>query len=107
MDENVYQPFKKNKKIRTSVHLGGKCHMKKMAKELKSALQEFKVWEGLRHREVKYEGEKRNGQRWGKGKLLYENGFIYEGSFVQNFRHGIGTMSLNGIVLYEGQWSLD
>ena len=61
----------------------------------------------MRHREVKYEGEKKNGQRWGKGKLLYENGFIYEGSFVQNFRHGIGTMSLNGIVLYEGQWSLD
>ena len=56
---------------------------------------------------MKYEGEKKNGMRWGKGKLLYDNGFEYEGSFVQNYKHGIGTVSLNGIVFYEGQWSLD
>ena len=45
--------------------------------------------------------------RWGKGSLLYDNGFVYEGSFVQNYRHGVGTISLNGIPFYEGQWSLD
>jgi hypothetical protein len=45
--------------------------------------------------------------RWGKGKLLYDNGFLYEGSFVKNYKHGIGTISLNGITLYEGQWSVD
>jgi hypothetical protein len=45
--------------------------------------------------------------RWGKGKLLFENGFEYDGSFVQNYRHGSGTISLNGIIFYEGQWSLD
>jgi hypothetical protein len=45
--------------------------------------------------------------RWGRGRLLYDNGFEYEGGFVQNYRHGAGTVSLNGIVFYEGQWSLD
>jgi hypothetical protein len=45
--------------------------------------------------------------RWGKGKLIYDNGFEYDGNFVQNYRHGIGTVGLNGIVFYEGQWSLD
>lgn len=56
---------------------------------------------------MKYDGEKKNGMRWGKGRLLYDNGFEYDGSFVQNYKHGIGTISLNGIVFYEGQWSLD
>lgn len=89
------------------MHLGSKAHLKKLTKDVRVGLQEFKVWEGTRAKEVKYEGEKKNGMRWGRGKLLYDNGFEYEGSFVQNYRHGIGSISLNGIVFYEGQWSLD
>lgn len=38
--------------------------------------------------------------RWGKGKLLYDNGFEYNGVFVQNYKHGVGIISLNGIVFY-------
>ena len=63
--------MKKVKKTKLSVNLGGKSQLKKLSKELKNVLEDLKIWEGLRHKEVKYEGEKKNGQRWGKGKLLY------------------------------------
>lgn len=26
--------------------------------------------------------------RWGRGRLIFDNGFTYEGTFVQNYRHG-------------------
>jgi hypothetical protein len=38
--------------------------------------------------------------RWGRGKLLYDNGFEYDGNFAHNYKHGTGTISLNGIIFY-------
>lgn len=35
--------------------------------------------------------------RWGKGRLIFDNGFTYEGEFVQNYRHGQGKILVNGI----------
>jgi hypothetical protein len=32
--------------------------------------------------------------RDGKGKLYYVNGFIYEGEFKENLRHGLGYILL-------------
>lgn len=36
--------------IRPSVHLGGKAYLKKLIKEVKNALQDFKAWEGTREK---------------------------------------------------------
>ena len=72
---SVKQSRKPSITVRPSVHLGGKMHLKKIAKQIRTALQDYKVWEGIRSRQVKYEGQKKNGMRWGKGKLLYDNGF--------------------------------
>jgi hypothetical protein len=38
--------------------------------------------------------------RWGQGKLLYQNGCIYEGEFKEGVRWGRGRLSLNGISIY-------
>lgn len=45
--------------------------------------------------------------RWGKGRLLFDNGFEYEGQFVQNYRHGNGKIYVDKIEIYEGNWSLN
>ena len=40
--------------------------------------------------------------RWGRGRLFYRNGMVYEGEFRENMRHGRGSLYLNGISMYEG-----
>ena len=51
MDENCLQlNQKKVHKNRSSVHLGGKNYFKKMIKELKTSLQNVRMWEGFHHR---------------------------------------------------------
>lgn len=47
--------------------------------------------------ELKYEGDKKNGVRSGKGILYYSNGLCYEGEFKDGFRHGYGTLKFNHI----------
>ena len=57
--------------------------------------------------EVQYDGQTRNGERWGQGRLYYRDGSVYEGDFREGFRHGKGSIFLNGISLYEGEWHYD
>jgi hypothetical protein len=89
-----------------SLHLGSKLCVRKLATEIRAALQQYRLWDGDSAKEMAYEGERHNGMRWGRGRLLYDNGFEFDGGFVQNYRHGAGTVTLNGTVLCEGQWSL-
>lgn len=56
------------------------------------SLQDLKIWEGEKCKEVRYDGDKKNGMRWGRGRLFFDNGFEYEGEFVQNYRHGNGKL---------------
>lgn len=39
--------------------------------------------------------------------MFYKNGIIYEGMFRQNMKHGKGSITLNGISIYEGEWCND
>ncbi len=58
-----------------------------------------------------YLGGYKNGKYHGdKSRLIYENGFIYEGSFREGLRHGTGTL-INGnnpsSYNYQGGWAYD
>lgn len=53
-----------------------------------------------------YEGEWKNHEMSGKGKLTSSAG-IYEGEFLKSMRSGEGTFSWNDGTKYVGQWSND
>jgi len=56
----------------------------------------------------RYEGELKNLQRHGQGKMLFKkSGTIYEGSFVENKREGYGTIFYTDGGRYEGEWRND
>lgn len=72
-----YGPRKNHNQNKSVVHLGGKSLFRKFLLELKNAIRKYSVstdWE-----EMRFEGEKRGRIRWGKGKLLFRNGMLYEG----------------------------
>ena len=55
---------------------------------------------------VVYEGEMLNGQRHGRGICLYDNGLIYEGTWLFDKESGYGTL-LSGDrkrIIYEGEF---
>ena len=41
-----------------------------------------------------YEGEWRNGLKWGKGIMMYRSGDLYLGMFKNDKRHGTGVFKL-------------
>jgi hypothetical protein len=52
----------------------------------------------------RYEGELKNLQRHGQGKLRFKNGTIYEGGFVENRMEGYGALLYTDGGRYEGEW---
>lgn len=57
------------------VYLGGKSVFRKFLLELKIALRSYSLNTALP--ELKYEGPRRGGVRWGQGRVLYQNGAVY------------------------------
>ncbi|EGR33677.1 protein kinase domain protein [Ichthyophthirius multifiliis] len=56
----------------------------------------------------KYEGQKLNGMRHGKGKFSYQDGGYYNGEWFENKMHGKGTLYYaSGNPAYEGDWIED
>jgi len=53
---------------------------------------------------MEYNGEKRNDEFHGKGKLVKENGDIYEGNFQFGEFHGQGKYIINQDVTCKGKW---
>jgi len=53
----------------------------------------------------RYEGELKNLQRHGQGKLLFKGGGQYEGEFAENEFHGYGILIFANGDRYEGNWS--
>ena len=47
---------------------------------------------GNKNMEYKYVGQFKNNLRNGKGKMIYYDDFVYEGDWVNNRWHGIGTI---------------
>ncbi|CAD8090597.1 unnamed protein product [Paramecium sonneborni] len=44
----------------------------------------------------------------GRGRKVYENGFVYEGDWLNGMRHGNGTLKdFNLDIVYQGQWLND
>lgn len=53
----------------------------------------------------RYEGELKNLQRHGRGKLQFKSGGQYEGDFAENEFHGHGILIFDNGDRYEGGWS--
>lgn len=56
----------------------------------------------------KYEGEKVNGMRHGKGKFYYQDGGLYDGEWRENQMSGHGKLFYqSGRIAYDGEWKDD
>ena len=55
----------------------------------------------------RYEGEIRNGRRWGTGTLVFDNGDKYVGEWKNGMKDGFGTYYYANGDRYEGQWRND
>jgi len=57
---------------------------------------------------AKYEGQKLNNKRHGKGTFFYSDGGRYEGDWKDDMIHGYGLLYYpDGILAYKGYWALD
>ena len=55
-----------------------------------------------------YEGEWYNGQMSGNGKMIYSDGSVYEGKFLENKKNGVGIYTWGeGGKCYIGEWKND
>lgn len=54
-----------------------------------------------------YEGQWKNGERFGKGKLMWKDGSIYEGYWRDNKTNGKGRLIHANGDIYEGEWKDD
>lgn len=61
------------------VYLGGKSIFRKFLLELKASFRKYNISIAPQQQEVRYEGGRRNGMRWGTGRVIYQNGTVYEG----------------------------
>jgi hypothetical protein len=68
-------PAKRPGNSSKAVYLGGKSVFRKFLLELKTALRHYAIT--TTYPEVKYEGGRRNGARWGQGRVVYQNGCVY------------------------------
>jgi hypothetical protein len=55
----------------------------------------------------RYEGEIREGKRWGTGTLVFDSGDKYTGEWKNGMKEGFGTYSYANGDQYEGQWQQD
>lgn len=62
---------------------------------------------GNKKLELRYEGQKKNGQRHGTGTLYFSNGLCYDGQFRNGMRNGNGILKFNHIQIYNGNWQND
>ena len=53
------------------------------------------------------EWDARNNKREGKGKILFIDGSLFEGSFANNFISGFGRYIKHDGECYEGEWQKD
>lgn len=51
-----------------------------------------------------YEGEFIDGEMWGKGYLIKEEGVVYQGILEKAIAQGPGTMIYENGDIYEGEW---
>jgi hypothetical protein len=58
----------------------------------------------MEHAIGSYEGEFKNGELNGYGKLKYRNGSVYTGEFKNNMQYGLGTMIHKSGVSYTGNF---
>ena len=56
----------------------------------------------------KYEGDKLNDMRDGRGKFYYQDGGLYDGEWRENKMSGHGKLFYqSGKIAYDGEWSND
>jgi hypothetical protein len=57
--------------------------------------------------DISYEGELRNDEAHGKGKITFSDDTFYEGEWKNNVRNGEGKMTYSNGSVYEGEWKDD
>jgi hypothetical protein len=99
------QSISKLKSRNLSVQIGNnsnnKVHMKQNLVEIKAALINYdmnKIFKSLK--EVYFDGKTVNGMKEGIGKVVYDNGIIYEGMLKEGKKEGEGKLSLNGVIIF-------
>ena len=55
----------------------------------------------------RYEGEWKEGKKYGSGIYCFQNGDVYEGYFIDGQRNGKGIYMWNDKSSYNGEWELD
>lgn len=75
--EEMGQHRKSQHNNKAIIYLGGKSLFRKFLMQLKQAFKKYHASVGVCQDEVKYEGERRNKMRWGRGRLYYRNGMVY------------------------------
>lgn len=55
-------------------------------------------------KEIRYEGDYKDGNMYGRGSLVRANGDRYEGDFVDDYFHGRGVLVWANGDRYEGDW---
>ena len=51
-----------------------------------------------------YEGQIKDGMKWGYGKYIHTRGEIHEGEYVKKIKHGKGKLIKVSGDSYDGQW---
>lgn len=54
-----------------------------------------------------YEGQLRDGLRWGRGRMIYAGGDVYVGMWKDDLRDGVGTTTYAGGDVYQGEYRAD
>ena len=67
-------------------------------------LNKPKKWKVKKYKNAIFYGELMNGQRQGKGVILYDNISAYEGEWDCNLKHGKGVEVTAGGAMYEGEY---
>ena len=56
----------------------------------------------------KYEGQKKDNMRHGRGRYIYNDGSYYMGSWVKGKMEGLGQLyDYQGNLIYDGSWKDD
>ncbi|TNV72787.1 hypothetical protein FGO68_gene11253 [Halteria grandinella] len=64
---------------------------------------------GSQHNEdgYQYQGQWKQGDKHGQGKVIYKDGRSYEGEWQDNYRHGQGRKTDKDGTYHEGQWKIN
>ena len=103
MEEMGYQAKRNHNanNAKAVVYLGGKSLFRKFLLDLKQAFKKYHINQTSEALYLESDPNKKS-KNSNRGTLLLRNGMVYDGELRDTIRHGRGSLSLNGISIYEG-----